>query len=258
MANPFTGKRIIITGASSGIGAELACQLASQGARLVLAARREPELQAVAAACRERGGEALVVPTDVTSEEQCRHLSEQAIAAWGGLDLLVNNAGISMRKLFAEMDDLSVLADIMAVNYLGSVYCTYYALPHLLQSRGRIVVTSSLAGKVGAPTRSGYSASKHALHGFFDALRVELAGSGVSVTLVCPGFVDTGIRRYGEDGAAEPRGMAVEVCAGKIVRAAARRRRELVMTPLGKVGRFIKPFLPGLIDRVARRKVGLP
>jgi short-subunit dehydrogenase len=148
------------------------------------------------------------------------------------------------------------------VNYLGAVACTHYALPHLQATRGRIVVVSSLTGKVGVPTRSGYAASKHALHGFFDSLRVELAGSGVSVTIACPGFVDSGIRRY-RAGAGDSRRnirsrrMPVERCARIILRAAKRRRREVLMTALGKLGRFVRPFLPGLIDWVARKKVRL-
>ncbi|MCH8837435.1 MAG: SDR family oxidoreductase, partial [Candidatus Marinimicrobia bacterium] len=180
---------------------------------------------------------------------------------YGEIDMLINNAGISMHALFTELDDLDIFDQIMRVNYLGAVACTHYALPHLLSARGRIVVVSSLTGKAGVPTRTGYAASKHALHGFFDSLRVELAGSGVSVTIACPSFVDTGIRRYQAGVGASRRNirskrMPVERCARIILRAAERRRREVVMTALGKVGRFVRPFLPGLIDWVARKKVG--
>lgn len=257
MSSTFTDQSIIITGASSGIGAEVARQLAAQGARLSLAARREPELQAVASRCRELGGEAIVIPTDVTDKDQCRHLVEGAIEAFGGLDMLINNAGFSMHKLFEELEDLSVMEELMQVNYFGAVYCTHYALPHLTESRGRIVVVSSITGKAGIPTRTGYSASKHALHGFFDALRSEIKATGISVSLICPNFVDTHIRRHGEEPGKHRTGMPVEKCARLLIKAAAQRRRELVMSVVGKVGQFLKPFAPGLIDRIARHKVGL-
>ncbi|MEE9466417.1 MAG: SDR family oxidoreductase, partial [Candidatus Neomarinimicrobiota bacterium] len=192
----FKSKSVIITGASSGIGAELARQLAAQGARLALAARRTELLEQVADDCVQLGGEAVAIPTDVTVRENCAALVDRTVDVFGGIDMLVNNAGISMHVLFAEIDDLDIFERVMQVNYLGAVACTHYALPHLLAAQGRIVVVSSLTGKTGVPTRTGYSASKHALHGFFDGLRAELAGCGVSVTIACPGFVDTGIRRY--------------------------------------------------------------
>ncbi len=258
----FRNQVAIITGASSGIGAELARQLAAGGARLALAARRAELLEEVAADCRGLGGEALVVPTDITVPERCAALVERTVDTYGAVDMLINNAGISMHALFADIEELDIFERIMRVNYLGAVACTHYALPHLLRARGRIVVVSSLVGMAGVPTRTGYAASKHALHGFFDSLRVELAGSGVSVTIACPGFVDTGIRRYravAGDGRRNIRSrrMPVERCVRIILRAAERRRRGVVMTFVGKVGRFVRPFLPGLIDRIARKKVGL-
>ncbi|MCH7939403.1 MAG: SDR family oxidoreductase [Candidatus Marinimicrobia bacterium] len=258
----FKDQVTIITGASSGIGAELARQLAAGGARLALAARRAELLEEVAADCRQLGGQAVAVPTDITLPEQCAALVQRTVDSYGAIDMLINNAGISMHALFTDIEDLTIFERIMRVNYLGAVACTHYALPHLLKARGRIVVVSSLTGKAGVPTRTGYAASKHALHGFFDSLRVELAGSGVSVTIACPSFVDTGIRRY-QAGAGDSRRnirskrMPVERCARIILRAAQRRRREVVMTALGKVGRLVRPFLPGLIDWVARKKVGL-
>lgn len=262
----FYHQRIIVTGASSGIGAQLCRQLAAQGARLSLAARRTDLLDQVAADCRRLGGTAMVVPTNVTEAAQCRSLVDRTVAAFGGLDMLICNAGISLHALFEDLPDLALLERMMAVNYLGAVYCTQAALPHLLASAGRLVAVSILAGKAGIPTLTGYSASKHALHGFFDALRVELVGSGVSVTVVCPSSVASGVRRYvvragvvQREPARPPRpgAMSVERCAELILRAASRRQREVLLTTLGKVGRFIRPFFPGLIDRIARRKVGL-
>jgi short-subunit dehydrogenase len=148
------------------------------------------------------------------------------------------------------------------VNFFGGVYCTYYALPHLKKSQGRIVAISSLAGKTGLPGRSGYAASKHAIIGFFDTLRMELAGDGVSVTTICPGFVATKLRHLaiGPDGkllekspVEEHKAMTAEMCARQIIRAAALRKRELIMTGRGKIGLWLKLLAPRLVDRMARR-----
>jgi NAD(P)-dependent dehydrogenase (short-subunit alcohol dehydrogenase family) len=265
MENPaFKDHVVIITGASSGIGWELALQLADQGAWLVLAARRAEKLTELAQECRKHGGQALDVPTDVTRPGACKALVEQAVAAFGRIDMLVNNAGTTMWALFDEVRDLSIFEKIMQVNYQGSVYCTYFALPYLKHSRGRIVAVSSLTGKAGVPTRSGYAASKHAMVGFFDSLRIELDGTGVSVTIVYPGFVATGIqaRAYGPDG--KPLGhnplqvekvMPTEECARLILWAAARRQREEIMTLRGKLGQWLKLVAPGLVDRIARKAI---
>ena len=199
----FKDSVVIITGASSGIGRELALMLADQGACLALAARSADALStpwpknAASAAARPSPSR----PT-LSLPEQCRALVEATVQAFGRIDMLVNNAGITMWSRFDEVQDLSIFDQIMQVNYLGSVYCTYYALPYLKQTHGRIVAVSSLTGKAGVPTRSGYAASKHAMVGFFDILRIELEGSGVTVTLVYPGFVATGVqaRGFGPDG----------------------------------------------------------
>jgi NAD(P)-dependent dehydrogenase (short-subunit alcohol dehydrogenase family) len=260
----FKDQVVIVTGSSSGIGWELALQLADQGARLVLAARRAEKLAELAEKCRARGGQVLAVPTDVTRSNACRILIEQAAAAYGRIDMLVNNAGSTMWARFDEVTDLTIFEKIIQVNYLGSLYCTYYALPHLKSSRGRIVAVSSLTGKAGVPTRSGYAASKHAMAGFFDSLRIELEGSGVTVTVVYPGFVATGVqaRAYGPDGTPLGRNplqvdqvMSTEECARLILRAAARRRREEVMTLRGKLGQWLKLIAPGLVDRIARQAI---
>src|SRR6202043_3916405 len=153
---------------ASGRGVGL--DLAGRGPRLPLAARDAAALEQVAAACRERGGEALVVPTDVSQPGDCDRLVRQAVAAWGPLDALINNAGIDMIARFDEVADLQLFERLMRVNYLGYVYPTYYALPELRRSRGRLAAVSSLAGMTGVPTRTGYAASKHAIFGFFDSL----------------------------------------------------------------------------------------
>ena len=255
---------VAITGASKGIGAELARQLAAQGARLVLAARSEKELEAVARDCRDAGASVVCVRADVANERDCQAIVAGAVLAFGRLDTLVNNAGVSMWARFEDIEDMSILERIMQVNYMGAVHCTRHALPHLRQSRGRIVGVASIAGMVGVPTRTGYAASKHAMRGFFDSLRIELDGSGVTVTMIYPDFVSTGIRENasGPDGkpimlspVKEGEVMSVEVCARRIVKAISRREREVVMTARGKMGLWLKLLAPALIDRMAKRAI---
>ncbi|MRR28741.1 SDR family oxidoreductase [bacterium] len=261
---PFNNLTVIITGASSGIGWEMARQMAAQGANLVLAARQADKLIELANQCFKLGGKAVAVPTDVSDPRQCSSLIEAAVKAFGGIDVLVNNAGTTMWARLDEISDLTIFDKIMQVNYLGSVYCTYYALPYLKASKGRIAAVSSLTGKAGVPTRTGYAASKHAMVGFFDSLRVELRGSGISVTLIYPGFVDTGVqeRGFGADG--KPLGlnplqkskiMSTPECARLCVKAIAGRRREEVMTLRGKVGQWLKLIAPGLVDRITAKAI---
>jgi short-subunit dehydrogenase len=258
------GNVVVITGASKGIGAELARQLAAQGAKLVLAARNEKELEAVAEQCRKAGASVITVKADVAVERDCQAIVAGAVLAFGRLDTLVNNAGISMWARFEDIQDMSILERIMQVNYMGAVYCTHHALPHLRESKGRLIGVASLAGRTGVPTRTGYSASKHAMTGFFDSLRIELEGSGVTVTMIYPGFVATGIRENatGPDGKAilvspvkEGEVMGVEECARRIATAIARREREVVMTARGKIGLWLKLLAPSLIDRIAKRAI---
>jgi short-subunit dehydrogenase len=262
--NGFKDNVVIVTGASAGIGRELALQLAEQGAWLVLASRDGERLDELAGVCRERGGKALAVPTDVSQQEQCKNLTEQCVKEYGRIDTLINNAGITMFAPFDQVKDLSLVERIMQVNYFGSVYCTHYALPNLKESKGRIVGVSSLTGKTGVPTRTAYAASKHAMAGFFDSLRIELSGSGVTVTMVYPGFVATEVRQraLGADGkpiglshAKESEMMTAETCAGLIVGAVAKRKRELVMTFKGKLGLWLKLIAPGLIDNITRKAI---
>jgi NADP-dependent 3-hydroxy acid dehydrogenase YdfG len=264
MSNTFKDNVVIVTGASSGIGREVALQLAGQGAKLSLAARDVDRLEQVAAECRTRGGQALVVKTDVAIEAECRALIDRAVSEYGRIDTLINNAGISMWARFDQLQDLSILEQIIRVNYLGAAYCTFYALPHLKQSKGRLVAVSSLAGKNGIPTRSGYAASKHAMAGFFDSLRIELADAGVSVTVIYPGFVTSEIRTraFGTDGQPlktspvhEAEVMTPQECARLIINAMAKRRREEVMTLRGKLGLWFKLIAPGLVDRMAKRAI---
>lgn len=258
-------KTIVITGASDGIGAEMARQLAQRhgaAVALVLAARNEAALNAVAAQCRASGAAALVVRTDVSDPAQCRALITMAVQAFGQIDALINNAGMSAQALFEDVktDDLGWYEDLMRINLWGSVWCTHAALPHLKQSRGSLVAVSSLAGLVGVPGRTAYSASKFAMTGFFEALRAELKTAGVSVTTAYPGVVATQIRYRGFNAAGAPAGasglkeddaMSVETCARLILDGMDKRAREVVMTPKGKLGRWLKLLAPGVVESMA-------
>jgi short-subunit dehydrogenase len=261
----FNGKAIVLTGASSGIGRALALELAMQRAHLVLAARDAPRLEDVAAECQAQGAETLVVPTDVSQPEQCRALVACAIDRFGGLDVLINNAGQAMWCRFDELSNMRVMEDLMRVNYLGSVYCTHYALPHLKRSQGLVVATSSLAGLIGVPLLSGYSASKHAMLGFFDSLRIELQGSGVDVTVLAPDFVQSEIlpRATGPDGQPinespldQSQLLPAEKCARRMVKAMARRKRLLLTSQRSAWARWGRIVAPRVTDWIASRAVG--
>lgn len=258
-------KIIVITGASDGIGAEMARQLAQShgaGVGLVLAARNEALLNEVAGQCAARGAQTLVVKTDVSVEAQCRLLVAAVVSRFNRIDALINNAGMSAQALFADVTtaDLPWYEDLMRVNLWGSVWCTHAALPHLKQSRGSIVAVSSLAGLVGVPGRTAYCATKFAMTGFFEALRAELKTAGVSVTTAYPGVVATQIRYRGFNAAGAPAGasglkeddaMSVETCARLILQGLARRDREVVMTAQGKLGRWLKLLVPGVVENMA-------
>jgi len=258
---------IIITGASDGIGAEIARQLAFDGktdVALVLAARNEALLDTVAAQCTALGAQTLVVPTDVAVQDQCKHLVQAAVTRFGRLDVLINNAGRSAHALFEDVEDLGWYEDLMRVNLWGSVWCTHAALPHLKAAKGSIVAVSSLAGLVGVPGRSAYGATKFAMTGFFESLRAELKGAGVSVTTAYPGVVATRIRdrgynaqgaELGSSSLKEDNAMPVEECARLIIDGMNGRKREVVMTAKGKLGRFLKLFAPGVVEDLALKAV---
>jgi short-subunit dehydrogenase len=258
------GRRIILTGASEGIGRALALELAARGARIAVAARDRERLESLAAECRARGGEALAVPTDVTNAQDLEWLVAETLKAFGGIDVVIHNAGITMWSRFDALKDLEIFERVMEVNYHAPVRLTAFTLPHLKESRGLIVAIASLAGLTGVPERSAYAGSKHAMVGFFDSLRIELAGSGVDVSVIAPDFVVSEIhkRAIGPDG--EPLGaspmvrskiMTAEECARLIVRAMEKRQRLLLMSPRGKWGRWLKLLAPSVIDRMAARAI---
>jgi short-subunit dehydrogenase len=257
----FRDQVVIVTGASSGIGKALALQLADQGAKVAISARRIEWLEQAAAECRLRAGEALVVPTDVSDEAQCKTLVEKTIASFGRLDMLINNAGLAASALFTEFPDLHLFKHTMDVNFYGAVYCTYYALPYLKQSKGRIVAMSSMGGKAAIPFNTPYISSKYALHGFYDALRMELYQHGVSITVVCPWWVVSGFHEAQMNKDGLPRGergraiytkrmMTAGRCAAITLRAAHHRRREVLMGP-GALAVWLKMLAPGFVDWLA-------
>jgi NAD(P)-dependent dehydrogenase (short-subunit alcohol dehydrogenase family) len=258
----FTDKVAIVTGASAGIGKALCLALAQDRPRLVLAAPDEDRLQGVAAACRQRGADTLVVPTDVAEPDDCRRLVERTVECFGRIDCLVNNAGVGAWTRFADVHDPAIFERLMRVNYLGCVYCTWHALPHLVRTRGRLAAVASVAGLVGVPMYTAYAPSKHAVFGFCDSLRIELAGTGVSVTVIAPDFVATEIYQHALNGDSRPLAsdpwarkpqMSAEDCARRMLAAIVRRRRRLVLSWRGRLAMVGKTFFPGLLDFVVGR-----
>ena len=253
-------KVIIITGASSGIGLACAREFAQRGAKLVLAARNTEKLLETEHELKALGNEVIWVKTDVSIETDCINLVEEALRAFGQIDVLVNNAGISMRAIFNDVD-LSVLKQLMDVNFWGTVYCTKYALPHLLEQKGSVVGVSSIAGYVGLPGRTGYSSSKFAMHGFLESLRIENLKKGLHVLIAAPGFTASNVRKaaltadgsnQGETPRKEEKMMSAEEVARHLARAIVKRKRTLILTFVeGKVTVFLKKFFPSLLDRLA-------
>jgi NAD(P)-dependent dehydrogenase (short-subunit alcohol dehydrogenase family) len=232
--HPLSDKVVLITGGSSGIGRATALGLAGCGARVAVAARNEKALAEVAAAAEALGGRALALPTDVTEAEQCRRTVEATVARFGRLDVLLCSAGVSMRSYFAG-SNLEALERVMRVNFFGTLYATYYALPHVKHSQGSLVAISSLTGKRGIPSYAMYGASKFAIQGLYESLRLELSRDSVHVGIVSPGFVDTPLRYQvlGPDGKpwAEPppppfRIWPVEKIVQRIIRLIVKRRAQ--------------------------------
>jgi NAD(P)-dependent dehydrogenase (short-subunit alcohol dehydrogenase family) len=260
----FAGKVIAITGASEGIGAELARQAAGKHVWLALAARNTEKLEQVAEECRSRGAEVLAVRCDVSVEADCRSFIEQAVRRFDSLDILVNNAGVSGHAGFEEVTDFAWYEQMMRVNYLGSLWCTRYALPHLKKRRGQLVAISSLAGKVGVPGRTAYSPTKAAQAMFFEALRLEVKEAGVDITVVYPGVVLTDIRLHGYGPDGQPAGksgldekgaMTVQECARQILAATVQRKRQLVMTARARLGLWLQLIAPEMVDRMVMKVV---
>jgi hypothetical protein len=253
-------KVVIITGASSGIGKALVYEFAKRGAKIVMGARNTEELKKIEDDLKSQGTEIISVQTDVSNELDCKNLVEKAHERFGKIDTLVNNAGISMRALFEDLD-LEVIRRLMDVNFWGTVYCTKYALPYLLQTKGSLVGIISVAGFLGLPGRTGYSASKFAVRGFLNTLRVENLKKGLHVLVAAPGFTASNIRKtalvadgsqQGDSPRAESNMMSAERCAEIIVNGVVKRKREIVMTLVeGKISVFLSKWFPSLLDKLA-------
>jgi len=254
----FHNKTVIITGASSGIGQACALAFARERCNLVLAARNLEKLSYTASECEKLGAGVIAIQTDVSIEEDCKNLINQTIHTFGGIDILINNAGMSMRALFKDMD-LSVLKRLMDVNFWGTVYCTKYALPSLLKSKGFVVGISSIAGYKGLPGRTGYSASKFAMNGFLEVLRIENLKTGLHVLICAPGYTASNIRNTAltKDGTTqsespldEKKLMQPEEVAAAIVKAIKKRKNVLVLTTLGKMTVLLNKFFPKFMDKM--------
>jgi len=251
-------KVVVITGASSGIGWALAMEMADKGAILVLGARSYSKLEELSGKLKDQRVEHRIVKTDVSIENECKNLVLTAAQEFGRIDILINNAGISMRALFADLE-MEVIHKLMDTNFWGTVYCTKYALPHLLESKGSLVGVSSIAGYKGLPGRTGYSASKFAMQGFMEVVRIENMKKGLHVLIACPGFTGSNIRKtalaadgsqQGETPRDEAKMMSAEEVASHIVKAIEKRKNTLVLTREGKLTVLLNKFFPRFMDKM--------
>jgi short-subunit dehydrogenase len=258
MSSYFKDKVVVVTGGTDGIGRALVERLINEGAKISTCGRNHDKLYHLQTEFPSAALHTMV--TDVSSENDCRRFIELTIKVFGGIDVLINNAGISMRAELTEAS-VEVIKKVMDINFFGSVYCTKHALPALIERKGTIVGVSSIAGYRGLPGRSGYSASKHALQGWMEAIRTELLDSGVNVMWVCPGFTTSNIRNaalnkegdaQGESPMDEGKMMSAEECAKRILSAIEKRKRTVIMTFQGKQTVFLNRFFPGLADKFVR------
>tara|TARA_B100001057_G_scaffold478069_1_gene548080 strand:- start:71 stop:874 length:804 start_codon:yes stop_codon:yes gene_type:complete len=251
-------KVVVISGASSGIGKACAWHFAKNGSKVVLAARSDDKLKVISDEMTSAGYDVLAVQADVSIEQDCQHLISETISKFKEIDILINNAGISMRATLEDMN-LSVMKKVMDINFYGTVFCTKYALPHILKSRGSVVGISSIAGHKGLPARTAYSASKFAMQGFLESLRIENLNRGLHVLIACPGFTASNIRntalsKDGEIQKESPRNeskmMTAEKVAEYIYKAIADRQNSLVLTINGKLTVLLNKLIPSVVDRL--------
>ena len=254
----FNGKVVVITGASSGIGKACAIEFAQQGAKVVLAARRENELKKVEDEIKRQGNDAISIKTDVKNIEDCKILIDITVEKYGKIDVLINNAGISMRANFEDLD-ISVIKELMDTNFYGAVYCTKFGLPHLIKQKGTVIGISSISGLTPLPGRTGYAASKHAMDGFLNTLRLENTKNGLHVLIVHPGFTNSNIRKLAlnkngnpqrETPRDEGKMMSSEKVAQIIAHATLKREKDLILTGEGKLVVWLHKNFPGIADRI--------
>ena len=256
MKNRFKDKVVIVTGASSGIGEAVARRFAASGSKVMLAARSGGKLSRITGEIRDKNQEASYIITDVSSETDCKNLVDKTVEKYGTVDILVNNAGISMRALFDEVD-LKVLHDLMNVNFWGTVYCTKYALPFLVANKGSLIGMSSIAGFNGLPGRTGYSASKFAMHGFLETIRIENLRKGLHVMIIAPGFTASEIRLHARTKDGTEQGMSPqeeknlmtpEYVAKCVQRGIIWKKRNMILTWVGRFTALFQRILPTLVD----------
>jgi len=253
-------KVVIVTGASSGIGLACVYEFASQGANIVMAARSIDALKEVEKELAKKGIASIAVQTDVSIESDCKNLIDTAIKRFHKIDVLINNAGLSMRANFQQVD-LSVLKKLMDVNFWGTVYCTKYALPYLLDTKGSVVGVSSIAGFIGLPGRTGYSASKFAMNGFLETVRTENLRTGLHVLIAAPGFTASNVRKaaltsdgapQGETPRKEEKMMSAEKVAYKMRKAIEKRKNILILTFVeGKLTVFLNKWIPSFVSKMS-------
>ena len=263
MSNKLNGKTVVITGASSGIGAAMAREYAAMGAKVVLGARQADKLSEMCREIESKGGKAAWSECDVTKAEDCQRLIQTAVEKFGGIDVLICNAGISMRALFDDLD-LSVLHRLMDVNFWGTIFCTKYALPYLLKSKGSVVGVISTAGYAGLPGRTGYSTSKFAIRGFLETLRMEHQDDGLHVLVFAPGYTASNVRNAalladGREQGCTPKDesklMSAEEVALKMAKGLFRHKREMILTMLGYWDVWFYKRIPGIMDQVQLRYI---
>jgi short-subunit dehydrogenase len=252
-------KVVVITGGSDGIGKALVELYLNKGAKVATCARNYQKLYQLQSA--NTGKPLFIHATDVSKEIDCKGFIEAVLKEFGTIDILINNAGVSMRALVQDVD-FETIRRVMDINFWGTVYCTKFALDHIIKNKGTIVGVSSIAGYRGLPGRSGYSASKYAVNGWLEALRTELLESGTNVMWVCPGFTSSNIRNAALNSKGESQGespmdegamMSSEECAGHIANAIEKRKRTLVLTFTGKRAVFMNKFFPALADKLVRK-----
>ncbi|MGE5418867.1 MAG: SDR family oxidoreductase [Chloroflexota bacterium] len=257
MPELFKDKVVIVTGASSGIGEAIAREFARNGSKVVLAARSETNLMRITGEIASAGHDAMYVVTDVRREEDCRNLIGKTISKYGTVNILVNNAGISMRASFDDVD-LKVLHSLMNVNFWGTVYCTKYALPYLVRNKGSLIGVSSVAGFHGLPGRTGYSASKFAMHGFLETIRIENLKKGLHVMIIAPGFTATEIRKHALNADGTEQGKSPldegslstpDYVAKWVLKGIRKKKRNKILTWVGRLTALFQRIIPEVVDR---------